>query len=339
MSTVHAVGFSAWKRPIVRDFLAEHALVFVPDAAAVPAGAVVALWGCAPAPHHAGAVLRLEDGFLRSVGLGAELVRPLSWVVDRRGMYYDATTPSDLEVLLQTHGFDADLHARAGALRERIVAEGITKYNLGPGGWQRPPGAKPVVLVVGQVETDASIAWGAPGPVRGNVELLHAVRAARPDAHLVFKPHPDVVARLRRAGAGEERAAAFCDEVLTGVPMHTLLAQVDEVHVLTSLAGFEALLRGRPVVTWGQPFYAGWGLTDDRVPVARRTRRLVLDELVAAALILYPRYLARHGGALITPEAALDELVRWRAEAPRRTGAWPALRRWALGAYNRAIGR
>jgi capsular polysaccharide export protein len=46
------------------------------------------------------------------------------------------------------------------------------------------------------------------------------------------------------------------------------------------------------VTVHGVPFYAGWGLTIDRGPVpARRTARRTLDELVAAALLLYPRYL------------------------------------------------
>jgi len=66
---------------------------------------------------------------------------------------------------------------------------------------------------------------------------------------------------------------------------------VDEVHVNTSLAGFEALLRDKRVTTYGVPFYAGWGLTNDLGPVpTRRTARRSIDELVAAALILYPRY-------------------------------------------------
>src|SRR5207253_2034231 len=79
-----------------------------------------------------------EDGFLRSVGLGAELARPLSWVLDRTGMYYDATRPSDLEQLLQSWEFTPQLLARAAALRERIVASGITKYSVGERAWPRP---------------------------------------------------------------------------------------------------------------------------------------------------------------------------------------------------------
>lgn len=60
---------------------------------------------------------------------------------------------------------------------------------------------------------------------------------------------------------------------------------------MTSLSGFEALLRGASVTCWGLPFYAGWGLTTDKVACPRRARRLTLDELVVAAIGLYPAYL------------------------------------------------
>ena len=122
-----------------------------------------------------------------------------------------------------------------------------------------------VVLVPGQVESDASIAYGAPG-VRSNLGLLEAVRARRPGDHLVYKPHPDVLAAKRPGDAGIDAARRWCDEIVTDIPMHRLLERVDEVQVLTSLAGFEALLRGKPVVCHGHPFYAGWGLTDDVLP-------------------------------------------------------------------------
>jgi hypothetical protein len=121
------------------------------------------------------AVLRVEDGFLRSVGLGADLVQPLSWVVDTRGLYYDARSPSDLEHLLQSSDFSHELLARARRLRERLLSSGLTKYNLGGLAWRRPPQARRVVLVVGQVESDASIALGAPG-LRTNMALLQGVR-------------------------------------------------------------------------------------------------------------------------------------------------------------------
>ena len=321
---LRAIGFSRWKKPIVRAFLGGSAVRFARPRDPLPVGGTVAVWGRRPLPVRGGPperVLRLEDGFLRSVGLGADLVRPLSWVVDEQGIYYDATRPSTLESLLAGHAFDDALRGRARALRERIVALGLTKYNVGDGAWSRPPGVRRVVLVPGQVESDASLAWGAPG-LRSNLDLLRAARASAPGAYLVYKPHPDVVARLRRAGAGEEQAAQFCDEVVVDRPMHRLLDAVDEVHVLTSLAGFEALLRGRHVVTHGQPFYAGWGLTEDRIPPVRRGRRLSLDELVAGALILYPSYLSPATGCFTTPERAIDDLVAWRRMGLTRMPLW-----------------
>lgn len=315
---VYAFGFSPRKRVFVRRFAGEAKVRFVRDPRRVPPGAVLLLWGARPAPAGVPAgvqLVRIEDGFLRSVGLGAELAQPLSWVFDRRGLYFDATRPSDLEAILQDAPFPPALCERAARLRERIVAARITKYNVGAGAWQRPATAARVILVPGQVEGDASLKFGAPG-IATNMGLLAAVRAARPDAYIVYKPHPDVVAGLRARGEDEHAARRWCDEVVVGVGMDALLPVVDEIHLLTSLTGFEALLRGKDVTCYGQPFYAGWGLTADVLPVPRRTRTLRLDELVAGALILYPRYVSRSTGRLVAPEQALDDLLAWRSRDP-----------------------
>lgn len=294
----------------MRRFLAGSEVTFVRRAEQVPPGAALAVWGYRPIPGRLAdgvRVLRLEDGFLRSVGLGADLIRPASWVVDGRGMYYDARRPSDLEVILAERVFPPALLERARRLREAIVAGGFTKYNLGGGAWRRPAGARHVILVPGQVESDASLAYGAPA-LRTNIALLRAVRAANPGAYVLYKPHPDVVAGLRAPGKGEEAASELADELVGHSSMAALLPLVDEVQVLTSLAGFEALLRGIPVTCHGQPFYCGWGLTRDLVPLDRRSRRLSLDELVAGTLILYPRYASLETGRPTTPEQVLAEL-------------------------------
>ncbi|MEI2415959.1 capsular polysaccharide biosynthesis protein [Orrella sp. JC864] len=336
-----AYGFSRWKRPLVRRFLDGARLRFVRRLGAVPPGGPLVLWGRRHDARWArrgapGPVLRLEDGFLRSVGLGAMRVPPVSWVVDDLGIYYDAASPSRLEALLRETDYDPALLARAACLRERICAAGVTKYNLaGERAWQRPAGAAQVVLVPGQVEGDASLRHGSAG-IRRNVELLRAVRQACPQAYVLYKPHPDVVARMRRAGQAEARAWQWCDEVVTDVSLPALLAQVDAVHVMTSLAGFEALLRGRQVVTHGQPFYAGWGLTQDlALPEAlklRRGRPLTLDMLVAAALILYPTYIHPVSGRYTTPESALDALLaergRLAGRLPRASALQAFLNRW-----------
>jgi capsular polysaccharide export protein len=321
-----AVGFSGWKRPVVQDFFRGSRVRFTPRAVAVPQGAAAVVWGLRDVPQAA-RVIRLEDGFLRSVGLGTDLVRPLSWVQDEEGLYHDARRPSHLERLLADTAFDPALLQRAARLRERIVSAGLSKYNVG-GGWRRPTAKARVILVAGQVESDASLAHGS--GLRRNIDLLQAVRRANPYAHLVYKPHPDVVAELRRAGDGEDQARRWCDEVVTDAAMPTLLSLVDEVHVMTSLAGFESLLRGLPVVTYGQPFYAGWGLTQDREAPPRARRTLSLDALVAGCLILYPTYVSRDTRCFTTPERAIDELLAWRSGAPPKPDLATLLKRVLL---------
>jgi capsular polysaccharide export protein len=326
-AVVFACGFSFNKRRLLRRFAADSRIHFVKDAGRVPAGATLLLWGSASLPRELATgvtIVRLEDGFLRSVGLGAELVSPVSWVMDARGIYYDATRASDLEQLLQSADFPDALIERAARLRRRIVAAGLTKYNVGHGEWSRPPGAGQVILVPGQVESDASLRLGAPD-IRTNIALLRAVRAANPAAYLIYKPHPDVTAGIRAGGVLESEARRFCDSVVTHVAMDTLLKSVDEVHVLTSLAGFEALLREKTVSCYGLPFYAGWGLTRDRLRAPRRGRRLTLDQLVAGALISYPLYVSRTTRRRISVEAALEELLQWRQRAPLRPQLWQYL--------------
>jgi capsular polysaccharide export protein len=325
---VYAHGFSWRKRRYVREFSGRTDVRFVSDLTKIGPGSVLFLWGSAERPAHLAdsvQVVRIEDGFLRSVGLGADLTRPLSWVFDDLGIYYDARQSSALERILETENFSATELELARSLRELIVGAGLTKYNLAARHWCRPPTTARVILVPGQVESDASIAGGC-HTLRTNLELLQAVRRACPDAWIVYKPHPDVVAGLRGRGVGEDRAGQVCDEILTEGSMHDLLQQVDEIHVLTSLAGFEALLRHKPVVCWGHPFYAGWGLTRDDRPHPRRTKRRSLAELVAGSLVRYPVYVSGTGRRC-SPEETVQELLRWRARARADDPWWRHLLR------------
>lgn len=296
------------------------------DALARRDGAILA-WAARLAPETERdaqvPVWRVEDGFIRSIGLGVNFAPAASLAVDPIGMHYDATRPSRLEGLLAQTPFTPALLARAAALRGDIARRNITKYNLGGAASPLPdtPGRRRI-LVVGQVEDDASIKHGA-GAVRTNLGLLQAVRAAAPDAFMIWKPHPDVQTGYRPGYLPRRKAAELADLVLSQGDIRPLFAQVDELHTMTSLAGFEALLRGVPVTCWGRPFYAGWGLTTDREPCERRIRRLTLDELVAASLILYPRYQDPLTGLPCTPELLLERLSNpafWPPLPPARRG-------------------
>ncbi|PKP94590.1 MAG: hypothetical protein CVT77_01750 [Alphaproteobacteria bacterium HGW-Alphaproteobacteria-16] len=294
-------GIAGWKRPVVGKFLwAGETARFSkqPPKVRPPAEKAVAVWPsrvkCAAreqARASTGRLIQIEDGFIRSAGLGARLTPPLSIVVDHTGIYYDPRTPSDLEQILADAELGQELCARAAKLIDFVTRHGITKYAAASSTGVRLPAAGRKILVAGQVADDRSVRLGC-ATVTGPLDLLRRVREAEPDAFIVFKPHPDVVAGLRQGHLPATEAERYVDLILPHAPIDALLAEVDAVHVLSSLTGFEALLRGREVTTHGHPFYAGWGLTRDLAPpIGRRGRALTLEQLVAATLILYPRYL------------------------------------------------
>jgi len=332
-----AAGMARWKRRAVARFLwdGERSPPFLPPAAAVAEaarrGRAVAAWPSRVPPGFAADAARagvpvawVEDGFLRSAGLGAECREPWSISVDFAGPAFDPARASDLETLLADHAFSPETIARAAALRVRIAAAGLGKYGRAGGRAPVLPPGRRVVLAVGQVADDLSVRLGGAGLAAD--ELASRVRAAEPDAWLLWRAHPDVAAGLR---SGERRPGAADgvdgDRGGGGSDLAALLDRVDSVHVLSSLTGFEALLRGRPVTAHGQPFYAGWGLTRDLgPPLARRGRRLTTDELTAGALILYPRYLDPVTGLPCPPEILVDRLVSGAGGG----GLLPRLRRW-----------
>lgn len=331
-------GFRWWKRPYIRRALRApgNRVVFSVSPRSLSAADKLLVWGAGGhskieqnARRRGLPVHHMEDGFLRSVGLGSDLVRPLSLVVDTQGIYFDPTRPSDLETLLRETTFTAELRRRACGLRRLIVCNRLSKYNVGdnePLRLAAAPGQR-TLLVPGQVEDDASVRLGCVD-IRTNLGLLAEVRRQNPEAFIVYKPHPDVLAGNRRGAVAPEEAGRFSNLTVTGRGMPACLAAVDEVHTLTSLAGFEALLHNKKVATYGLPFYAGWGLTRDRHPAPRRGRKLDLDELVAAALILYPRYIDWRRGRLVGVESALEHLGHVRTGRRQRSGT-KALR-WGL---------
>jgi capsular polysaccharide export protein len=336
-----ACGMAWWKRAEIRRFLwvPQRRLHFASRSArglalARRAGGGVAIWPSRVSPELIDAarrqdvpLVRVEDGFVRSVGLGSGLVPPSSIVVDRLGIHFDPSAPSELERLLATTDFAAPLLARARALRATIVAAGISKYAAGAAAAApRRQAGRRVILVPGQVEDDMSVVAGG-GGLASNLELLRRARTLEPDAEIWFRPHPDVDAGHRKGAVSDSDALGVADRLVRQSGMAALLDTVDAVHVLTSLTGFEALMRGREVTCHGTPFYAGWGLTRDLGAVPeRRGRILSLDELVAGVLILYPRYLDPVTGLPCPPEVLVKRMAADTAH--NRLGWIAPLRRW-----------
>ncbi len=306
-----AAGMSMWKRTHLQKFYGAYTPVLFNDAPLDISDRPQMIWaGKADiaSPH----LTHTEDGFLRSRGLGAALTPPLSLVTDDLGIYYDPARPSRLEKWIEARAtLRLDQELRAARLIRDLVASGLSKYNTGTPAETLPEGHR--ILVCGQVEDDASIRTGT-SDVTTNQKLLDTVRAAHPDAALLFKPHPDVEAGLREGALTDPSVA---DYIVTGTDPASLLAQVQEVHTMTSLMGFEALLRGLPVTTYGAPFYAGWGLTTDKSDVPPRRRATPsLEGLVHAALIDYPRYFDPKTGQPCPVEVAMERLSQGDVPAP-----------------------
>lgn len=275
-------------------------------------------WGFKPTAARARAAARragipyiaVEDGFLRSRAPGSGEPSS-SYVVDRMGVYYDAGGPSDLEAAVlararDPRGAERDAAPAFEAVRDRQ----LSKYNLfdpedrrlarrlAEGGGH--------VLALDQVADDASVSGAGCGRP-AFAAMLTAAAAENPDSRILVKTHPETLAG-RRAGhvdaallAELSRASPEADEairsgrlILVGLRAAPadLLGGARRVYAVSSLMGFEALLHGVAVTTFGRAFYAGWGVADDRAPSTGRRRNVPLACLVAAAYVDYSVYLS-----------------------------------------------
>ncbi|EHC9022429.1 capsular polysaccharide biosynthesis protein [Campylobacter jejuni] len=251
----------------------------------------------------------VEDGFIRSISLGSDLTRPFSLIVDDKGLYIDPNKASKLEELLQNEIFDENILNRAKNIIKILLENRFSKYN-GLKHENLKINAKigqKIILIPAQVEDDASMILGGFG--LSTLDLLKEVRAKNQDAYIIFKPHPDVLSGNRVGLKDETRILEFCDEIVKDCSIDSAIKIADEIHTITSTSGFDALLRAKKVFIYGMPFYAGWGLTKDKYKCERRTRKLSLEELVAGALIAYPRYINPKTKTLCEIEVCLDIML------------------------------
>lgn len=324
-----AIGFKFWKHGFLRRYYPERCFHFLPvyprnseflrwqERLIASKDAELLVWGAeCPQPikmladQHNIPILYMEDGFLRSKRRHATRTAPLSLTVDRQRPYFDCRGPSDLENLLMNARFDEALLTRARQAINIIIETGLTKYNGTLGALHQPvsTGGGRVILVVGQVEQDASIQFGLPQPMTNN-DLVRLAAAENPGAKIVYRPHPDVLARVQPRGSNPAEVAHLCHVDLLPRSLASALSDVEHVYTMTSLVGFEALLRGIRVTVLGAPFYAGWGLTDDRCETGRRSRKLNVDELFAGTYIIYPHYFDPYTGKRWSVEQAIEWLM------------------------------
>ncbi|SLL07915.1 Capsule polysaccharide biosynthesis protein [Mycobacteroides abscessus subsp. abscessus] len=322
-------GFNPWKREHMSNFFYEYKTAYVFGSATVNRLAeyfekysekVFIVWGFKEpeglveyAELNGIKLIRVEDGFVRSVGLGAGHSLPLSIAADSRTLYFDSRSPSDLEVLLNNYDFTdkEDFLKKAKECMDLLIDMGVSKYNhTNKKDISSIYGEKTKkrILVVGQVEDDASIRYGCSKKMNNN-DLVWAAYNENPDAEIIYKPHPDVLEGFREMYSNPMDVAHISKVVTEPLGLVDALETIDHVYTITSLSGFEALIRGIKVTCFGAPFYSGWGLTDDRQQTNRRNRILTVEQLFAVAYMVYPRYIDIKSGKSIDLEQAIKLLL------------------------------
>jgi len=322
--------FNPWKREFIADYLSSYRVAFARGKTAWRKqqerldqleDLTFFFWGMSEPPEareyaarRGIPIYRVEDGFIRSADLGSRHTVAMSLAIDEGGIYFDANSSSDLQRLLSNYEFDASprLLYQGGKLMALMRGLQLSKYSLGclpvPHGFLGPR-LKKRILVVGQVEGDASIQYGLAAGWT-NRRLIELACAENPDAEIFYKPHPDILQGYRQNAAALGEIQRICTVISQPTSLGDLFREVDHVYTMTSLSGMEAMIHGLPVTVAGAPFYAGWGLTDDRFVLPQRQRKLSLAELFCGAYLLYPKYLA-----------ALDDPVRGCLAAMLRIAA------------------
>lgn len=262
-------------------------------------------------------IMRIEDGFIRSIGLGSNLVMPYSLVIDGLGIYFNSQKISELESLLATRVVTKQEQEKAKSLQKLIIETKISKYNVGNEKNIKPNHEKrKIILIPGQVEDDASIIFGSP-IIKTNLELVQMVRKKNQDAYIIYKPHPDVLSGNRIGEINKTELKKYVNDIIEFADIIHCIEQVDEIHTITSLAGFEALIRHKKVVCYGQPFYSGWGLTTDLYPNSLRRRILSLDELIYIVMYEYSIYIHPKSLDFTDPETLVKYLNNEKLEKTR----------------------
>lgn len=239
-----------------------------------------------------GTLILQEDGFIRSIGLGIDGSPSFSIVEDDLGIYYDASTPSALEKILNEYDFARDeklMHDAKEAI-EFIKKHNISKYNYAPDiDSNYFLDNEKRVLIIAQSAGDSSLKYGR-GYEYSTDDIIKAAIQENKDSRIYLKIHPDVLTGKKLSDIDISNISQDIKIITDDVNPISLLKHFSKVYVKTSGMGFESLLVGCECVCFGMPFYAGWGITDDRLKCERRERKLKVEEVFAGAYILYTKY-------------------------------------------------
>ncbi|WP_372737927.1 hypothetical protein [Neptunomonas sp.] len=294
----------------------------------------IAGWGMKPsaaaarqfANNHDLPYIALEDGFLRSLGLGVHGHLEHSFIADSVGIYYDASRPSALEeLILASSQLDAIALEQSSQAIQRLGQHRLSKYNAAPDYPVSRLQAGAAVLVVDQTYGDISVQLGQGSP-ETFVKMLETAVANHPDAEILVKVHPDVLAGKKKGYLLECAQQMNCTLIAEDVNPWAFFDVVSDVYVVTSHMGFEALVAGKKVHCFGMPYYAGWGLTQDYQTCERRSRPRSLEQVFYAVYVQYCRYLNPYTGQRCQLEDTIELLALQKRHLEKYRGRWVALK-------------
>ena len=272
-------------------------------------------------------IIFIGDSFLRSINTMADKAakekyrKGISFGIDDMGYYYDATRTNRMEQMLNDPNriITEDQKKRARHCINKIIDTHLTKYNYQPI-YEPKIGRDNVekILVVDQSYGDMSITKGLANENTFKKMLECAIKE-NPNADIIVKTHPDTIAGT----GGYYKGLKEHDNIyLQTDPINPicLIQYCSKVYVCTTQFGFEALMCGKEVHVFGMPFYAGWGLTQDRQKCHRRKTKRSLEEIFYIAYIEYSFYVNPDTGKQCEIEEAIDYLLKLRSEYFKERG-------------------
>lgn len=259
-------------------------------------------------------------GFIKNTDIPLKFRRSNAFFIDDMAFYFDAKIPSRIECYLNSDDsiISCETSERCRKLISFITSNKLTKYNfqsleldselqleLGSGSDN--------ILLADQRHSDASILRG-----NANSESFQRMRdeacSKIPESKIFIKTHPDRFTAKRDCYFTDIKNSNYIKKITEPCNPYTILEKVNTVYVCTSQLGMEALLAGKKVITYGNPIYAGWGLTEDRIPCKRRQRKVTLEELFHAIYLHFTIYVNPYTGKQCELEEFLEALLSLREE-------------------------
>lgn len=265
-------------------------------------------------------VFIIEDGFIRSVKIGLSGTPTLSIITDDTTAYYDATKQSRLERLLQSGPeLSVEQKERARNAINKIVSNRVSKYNDSIN-VSLPIGRNDVdkILLIDQRNGDQSVPSALADEKSFESMLANAINN-NPDADIIVKQHPDAIKGGKSSYFNNELIEKYRQifpniyTITIDINPYAMFEHVKEVYVVSSGVGFEALMAGKKVHCYGMPYYAGWGLTEDKLHLERRNRKRSLEEVFHYAFIECSRYYNPDEERVVEVENIVDYIVKHRA--------------------------